>query len=61
MDALDNHGVALAVITGHDGLPVIFAQCECGWHANFAEVTTFAAVSEAVNAHYGRVLTGAVR
>ena len=58
---MDGHGVALAVITAHDGLPVITARCECGWHANFAEVTTFEAVATSVNEHHGRVLTGAVR
>lgn len=52
------HGVALAVLDGHDGQPVITARCECGWHANFAEVTTFDAVAELVNGHRGDVLVG---
>lgn len=61
MSKLDMHVVSLAVIAAHDGLPVITARCECGWHANFAEVTTFDAVESSVNEHHIRVLQGIVR
>jgi hypothetical protein len=58
---IDGHGVALLVIPGPDGVPVIFAQCECGARASFPEVTTFTAVADYVNMHHGRVLRGVVK
>ena len=49
--AIEDHGVALAILT--DGLPEprLRIQCECGWYDSCAEVINFDAVARSVNDH----------